>query len=395
MTVSLRRVFGAACVALAALSFSGAEGSAQGRASGVMVDEVTTGPLAQTIPVLGRLVPRQQGVVAALTRGPVEEVTVDVGDRVERGQVILSIAKDRIIQSRELQAARLTEAQARVRTARADLEIARSELQRLERLRQSAAFSQARFEDAANEVSSRQSEVNEAVAAVASAEADLAIAEIDLRLSDVQAPFDGVVVYRQAEVGSYLNIGDPVVTLINDQDLEIEADVPVSRIQGLRQGRTVEAAFSDTERFEAFVRAVIPEENALTRTRVVRFTPALAEMRAQAESALAANQTVTVFVPVGAARTVTSVHKDAVTAQGSGFVAFVVEDGKAMMRPVRIGEAIGGRFEVLDGLQAGELVVIRGNERLRPGEAVTYPGMPAAKPAEGGQQAPAAGTKGS
>lgn len=395
MTVSLRRVFGAACVALAALSFSGAEAYAQGRASGVMVDEVTTGPLAQTIPVLGRLVPRQQGVVAALTRGPVEEVTVDVGDRVERGQVILSIAKDRIIQSRELQAARLTEAQARVRTARADLEIARSELQRLERLRQSAAFSQARFEDAANEVSSRQSEVNEAVAAVASAEADLAIAEIDLRLSDVQAPFDGVVVHRQAEVGSYLNIGDPVVTLINDQDLEIEADVPASRIQGLRQGRTVEAAFSDTERFEAFVRAVIPEENALTRTRVVRFTPALAEMRAQAESALAANQTVTVFVPVGAARTVTSVHKDAVTAQGSGFVAFVVEDGKAMMRPVRIGEAIGGRFEVLDGLQAGELVVIRGNERLRPGEAVTYPGMPAAKPAEGGQQAPAAGTKGS
>ncbi len=55
-------------------------------------------------------------------------------------------------------------------------------------------------------------------------------------------------------------------------------------------------------------------------------------------------------------------------------IVFVVEDDAAQIRALRLGQPVGGRFEVLDGLTPGELVVVRGNERLRAGQKVRYEG---------------------
>ena len=51
-------------------------------------------------------------------------------------------------------------------------------------------------------------------------------------------------------------------------------------------------------------------------------------------------------------------------------MVFVIQDGKASPRTVQLGEAVGARFEVLGGLKPGDMAVVRGNERLRPGQAV-------------------------
>ena len=63
-------------------------------------------------------------------------------------------------------------------------------------------------------------------------------------------------------------------------------------------------------------------------------------------------------------------HKDAVTRQGDRAVVYRVNDDTAEQRTVRLGAAIGNRFEVLDGLSPGDIVVVRGNERLRPNDKV-------------------------
>jgi acyl dehydratase len=67
---------------------------------------------------------------------------------------------------------------------------------------------------------------------------------------------------------------------------------------------------------------------------------------------------------------VLSVHKDAVIKRGEQDLVYVVVDGTAQLRPVRLGEAVGTRFEVLEGLADGDQVVTRGNERLRPNDPV-------------------------
>ena len=97
----------------------------------------------------------------------------------------------------------------------------------------------------------------------------------------------------------------------------------------------------------------------------MRFVPEF-----DSDGGLAANQSATVHLPAGTPRTVVSVHKDAVINRRGKTLVFLVIDGAAQIRPVSLGEAVGGRFEVLGGLKPGDIAVVRGNERLRPGQKV-------------------------
>ena len=337
-------------------------------ATPVGVDEVRREPLSQTVPVIGRLVARQAGVVAARARGPVAEIRIDVGDKVDKGAIIAVLVADRLHWERQLRAAQVAEAEAALTTAKTETALKTQELKRMEGLRKSSAFTQARYDDALQEVAKARSAAAEVEASRAQARANLKLAEIDLRYAKIRAPFPGVVSMRHTEVGSYLNVGDPVITLIDDQRLEIEADVPAERISGLEAGAVVSFRIDGSSLLRATVRAVIPEENPMTRTRAVRFTPNFGGRRAK----LATNQSVTLHLPVGTARTVMTVHKDAILNRADKTVVFVVAGEKAQMRPVRLGDAVGGRFEVLSGLDSGDLVVVRGNERLRPGQKIRF-----------------------
>lgn len=336
-------------------------------ATPVGVDEVRVEPLSQTVPVIGRLVARRAGVVAARTGGPVAEIKVDVGDRVEKGDIIAVLVSERLRWERQLRSARVAEADAAVKTARARIDLRTQELKRLTALRKSAAFSQARFEDKKMEVIAAESAAAESEAAVRSARADLNLADIELKYATIRAPYDGIVSLRHTEIGSYLNGSDPVVTLIDDNSLEIEADVPANRVAGLGAGLQVTYRIGPTGPLPATVRAVIPEENPRSRTRVVRFTPHL-----ETDSGYAASQSVTLDLPAGKARPVVTVHKDAVLNRKGKTLVFVVAGEGVEIRPVKLGQAVGSRFEVLAGLKDADLVVVRGNERLRPGQKVSF-----------------------
>ena len=369
------------CVAALMCSFA-VDGYAQKkkkRIAGVQVDKVIMEPLTQTMPVLGRFVARESGVVAALTRGPVESVLVAVGDRVKKGDVIAHLVATRIKAARALQAALVSERKAQGRTAKAQLSLTQTELKRLASLRESVAFARARHDDKISEVAKFDSEVGEKKAAVASARAQLRLADIDLYNAKIRAPYNGVVSQKHTSPGAFLNVGDPVVTLINDDFLEIEADVPSDRLSGLLIGRVTSAKLENGKALKVTVRAIVPEENGLTRTRPVRFTP---KFSASAEESVAANQSVTVLLPVGVRRDVVSVHKDAVIPRGGESIVFVAKEGKAVRQALQLGDAVGNRFEVLDGLKAGDVVVVRGNERLRPGQSIKYKGMKPVKALE-------------
>lgn len=369
--VNCRAVFAVAALTMLSGLYA-APAAGQGRAAQVEIDAVIEEPLNQTMPVIGRFVTRQSGPVAALVSGPVAEILVDVGDRVAKGDVLVRLSTDVTVGNRNLREAELNEKKAAVGSSLAQLRLAKQELARLENLKKSAAFSQASYEDKHAEVARYQSSVAEANASVTRAQANLDLADLDMKRSEIRAPYNGVVVARQAVAGAYITTGAPVVHLVNDEDMEIEADVPAGRLAGLAPGRAVRATLDSGHNVMAVVRAVIPTENALTRTRPVRFTTQVAgEIPLQ----YATDQSVTVLLPVGEPHDIVSVHKDAVIARGAGYIVYVVEEGKAQLRQVEIGEAIGVRLEVISGLAPDDLVVTRGNERLRPGQEVTYNGM--------------------
>lgn len=332
----------------------------------VMVDPVIRGKAVETLSVYGRLVARQTGVVAARIRGAVGNVAVEVGDRVRKGDLLVSLVADMMAAERALKAAELKEFEAGIRRANAQLGLATQELERLERLRRSAAFSVARYQDKLRDVERVRSALAETRAKAEQARAELRIADINLKNTEVLAPFDGVVSQRHVEVGNYLSVGARVVTLVNDSALEVEAEIPSTMLGGLGNGAAIEVKPETSKPFMATVRAVVPEENPLARTRTVRFVPRLPP----GEMKVAANESVRLEIPSSAPKIATTVSKDAVMQRRGQTVVFVVDDGKARQQPVTVGQAYGARFEVVTGLKPGDLVVVRGNERLRNGQSV-------------------------
>lgn len=334
----------------------------------VGIDSVISQSINQTVPVIGRLVARQAGVVAARINGPIGEIRADVGDRVKAGAVIAVLVSDTLKWRHELQKAEENQFQAAVRTGKARLKLRHQEMKRLESLRKSAAFSQARLDDKRQEVAVAESQLGETLSRLAIARANRKLTEINLYNATVRAPYSGVVTKRHSEVGSYVKVGDPIVTLVDDTHLEIEAEVPANRTNGLTPSTKVEAFIDRKTKITATVRAVVPEENPQTRTRTVRFVPDFNSH----QGTLAANQSVSLQLPVSGSKKAVTVHKDAIiTRKGKNFV-FLAMTTKAEFRPVRLGEAVGTRFIVLGGLKPGDVVVIRGNERLIPGQEIRY-----------------------
>lgn len=339
---------------------------AQERKLAVGIDSVREEPMSQTIDVLGRLVARQNGAVAARVAERVASVQVQVGDRVRKGDVLAKLSDDRLESDRELRAAAMRAAKAAVARDRAAAAKAGQTLDRQERLKGSTAFRKDLADDTRRDVEVAQASLARAEADLAAAMAQLNTAEIALADASVRAPYDGVVTVKHISAGAYVRVGDPVVTLLNDAEIEIEADVPADRLAALPPGTAVEADVANGGHVFAAVRAIVPEENPRTRTRAVRFV-------IQADPiayAIAVNQTTVLHIPVGKARNVLTVSKDAIVRSGERQSVFVVVDGKALAKTVQLGESIGSRYEVLQGLAAGDVVVVRGNEGLRSGQPV-------------------------
>tara|TARA_R110002110_G_scaffold85816_3_gene223645 strand:+ start:18465 stop:19766 length:1302 start_codon:yes stop_codon:yes gene_type:complete len=332
----------------------------------VVVDAVVEEVIGQTTPVVGRLVARQAGPVAARIGGAVNDLTVRVGDRVKTGDILAVLDRERLELERDRYAAIVSQQNANLSVSRADLEKKQNDLKRLEGIRASAAFSEARYDDAVQNLAMQSGEVAQTRAQMVQAQTQLKRAERDLLDAEIRAPFPGVVSATHTEVGAYLTVGSPVVTLINDLNLDIEADVPTSRLVALTPGVVIGVRLDDGTVLRANVRAVVPSENPRTRTRPVRFTPRFDEL----DRRLADNQSVTVMIPVGEARKAVTVSKDAVIERNGSMTVFVVRNGTALPTPVTVGDGTGNRFLVRSGVKAGDMVVIRGNEGLRPGQRV-------------------------
>lgn len=340
--------------------------AAQGGPAAVGVQEVETRVLSETVPVFAEVSTSREGSIAGRIAGNIERVNVLAGDRVQEGDVMVELSREllaiRVAQSQ----AQIAEAQAGTDTARARLDQARIIFDRTAALRDTSAFSQGRFDDLQADLFQARSQLAEAQAREISAQAGLAETQYQLDRTSITAPFSGVVLEVSTIPGAFIQAGTPVVRLLDTSSFEVKANIPARYVDTLTKGDEVTADTETGVQINLSLRAVLPVENPSTRTRTALFTT-LDDME---PNLVAVGQSLTVNVPVGAAREVLSVPKDALVQARGGWTVYVAADGKAEPRTVSIGVPLGDRYEVLGGLAAGDLVVVRGNERLRPGQDI-------------------------
>lgn len=376
-------VLATAPIALPAGSWTG-QAAAQGGPSLVVTERIEMRTLAETRPVFGEVVAQRDSAIAARVAGVVDHVDVLVGDTVEPGDVLAVL--DRQLIEIELAQARasLAEAEAGIAVAQARLIRTQDVFTRIDALRGTASFSEGRLEDTRGAFAEAGGQLAQAQARSLNAQAALDRARYNFDRARITAPFRGVVLTVDADPGQFISAGASVARVLDITTLEIEANIPAQYIAGLSQDLVLSGQTEDGIALDMTVRAILPTEFSSTRTRPVRFSADLQSL----SRAVAVGQSVTVSVPTDAPRDALSVPKDALTQGAGGWSVFVDQEGVATPRTVQIGAAMGDRFEVISGLNEGDIVVVRGNERLFPGQPIQATNAPPSQgPADGATDA--------
>ncbi len=311
----------------------------------VRVGAVEAGTLTERWPALGDVRAMQSADLAAGAAGPVASVQVREGDRVAAGDLLLDI-------DRAPAAARFAAARAAAREASIEHERLRAALARREAVT-SGVLSSEELVDARSRVAAQE-------ARMASLEAAADEAAATLGRHRVRAPFDGVVTARAVDPGDWVTVGQPVLTLVSIDAVEVHVRVPRRVAQALSPGATAALGAGGAATVAAIVPAVDPD----TRTVLVRLTPAPG-------SRLAAGEAVDVDLPVPWAGQGVKVPRDALLLQpGSARVMRLDGDVAVSVTVEVLATADTEALVVGEGLAPGDRVITRGNERARPGQPV-------------------------
>ncbi len=347
---------------------------------------VQTGPLLAEVLGTGTLEARRQAVISPEIAGRITEVSVDQGNRVQAGQVLVRLDDEDLGRQVEVSASNLAAARAGVDRQAAERERALAVLDQAEidfgRIEDLAGQGSASsFEmDKANEARRvAEAEVNRSQAALVEADKQVIAAARTLdfhraRLADsvITAPFDGLIVRRDRDPGSVVVPGSAILVLIATEELWISAWVDETEMARLQPGQPARVVFrSDPERsYPGEVARLGREADRETREFLadvwVRDLPANWAVGQRAE----------VYIQVAHKDNVTLLPADLLARREGQSGAFVATAGRARWRDVQLG--LRGRHvaEVLNGLEAGELVVFTPGTKAPPledGQRITLP----------------------
>lgn len=307
----------------------------------------------RAIQLPGSVESRTVSLVASEVEGLVVDFPVREGDTVLKDQALAQLRTTNLELRRDAIAAQLKEAQARQKLAERNLERARD-------LFDSKVFSQQQLDDAFYEFNAWEGRVEQL-------QADLARLNDDIERCTIRAPFAGVVTEERTEVGEWLGVGDPVVEILSLQELEVRVEVPERYFRNLNPGARATVTFEALPgaRYSGRISAIIPRADPQART-----FPLKVRIRNR-EGRIGVGMLAQVSFPAGESYRATVVPKDAVIIRGGQrFIYLMNGDNTVSLVPVQTGTGVGEWIEIRGGLQPGQRVITRGNERLRPGQVV-------------------------
>ena len=134
-------------------------------------------------------------------------------------------------------------------------------------------------------------------------------------------------------------------------------------------GNNIKFFTTDGVELNGIIRAIGKKENLKTRT--VKLFLDFDNKKNELNRNLIIDENVNILVPVSSNQSYLTIHKDAILKREGLSLAYIVKEKKVEIRPLRLGEAVGNRFIVLSGVKENDIAVIKGNERLRPGQSVS------------------------
>jgi len=294
--------------------------------------------LATTLNAVGSLRAGEAVTVRPEVAGRIEAVLFDEGQRVDKGTVLF-----------RLDAA----------LARADLAEAEANAANSAREAQRAGELLAKKLVAPADADAKRASANVDAAKLASSRTRLAKTEI-------RAPFTGIAGLRKVSAGEYVNIGDALVDLVQLDPIKLDFSVPETQLGRVQTGQTIAVSLDawPGQRFEGRVYAVAPQVDAATRTLALR------AQLPNPDGRLKPGQFARVALETARNASALVIPEQALWPQGEQQCVYVVKDGKAELRPVKIGQREAGLVEITEGLSESDVVISAGQLKIGPGTPV-------------------------
>lgn len=370
MPVKRSKLLAPALVAGLVLLAAGAAYWRFGWAVPVPIVEAAQGTVAHRVVGPGTLQARVPVTLAARITATVQQVNVDIGDEVKRGQALVLLddrdlaAKRGAVGGQQTSLARNVDAaKASIAKAQADLELARSKQRRDAELLRTGFVSQAVLDasDAALRVA--QANLDNARAAHAAREAEGVTLSHEASYSDtllsftrIAAPMDGVIIARQAEVGSTVVPGSTLLRMVDAATLWVAMRVDESVLARVQVGQAASIRMRSGELLPGKVARLARQSDAATRELEVSVAfdqpPARFAIDQEAEVEISVGNDSGIVVPL------TALTRDRQGRQG----VLVVVDSRTEFRPVQTGSSDGQRVLIGKGLKAGERVVAQADD---------------------------------
>ncbi len=304
------------------------------------------------ISLIGTTKPIRESVVASEVSGLVEAFYVKAGDFVTRGTPLAMLGSTGAL-------LRLKGAMAARGGIRARRVLAEKELQRVSNLKSTNSVAERQYDEAFYNHSALENELLKNAA-------DIEQLEYEISKKNVQAPFSGFVAQEHIQVGEWVAAGGPVVTLVDMNRILITVDVPETYMVGIKSKSNVRVAIKSLGKspISANVSAILPKGEPNARTFPVHIELPNSDFKIKSGMAVA------VTFSVGEKRTVKLLPKDAIVTSGNQRMVFAINDGKVVPVPVKVTGYYDSDAAIEGDLEPDTQVVVRGNERLRPGQTV-------------------------
>ena len=326
----------------------------------------------------GYVVAQRKAAVASKLTGRLVALMVEEGSRVKEGQVIARMENEDTLAARD-------QAEANLRTAGANLELARAELvdasrsfHRNKELVGKEYISKSDYDLSEARYKKAEAAANASEAAVRASAAALQGANVALEYSLIRAPFDAVVLTKNADIGDIVtpigaaaNAKAAVVTIADMSSLEVEADVSETNLYLVKAGQPCEIqldALPDS-RFRGVVHTIVPtadrtKATVLVKVRFLEKDPrVLPEMRAKVSF-------LSRPVKRGENKLRTVVNGAALINRSEQRAVFLVKENRVVETPVRTGALLGDMVEVLNGVKAGDKVAVKPPQELKNGAKI-------------------------
>lgn len=328
--------------------------SAGGERPPTPVDVATAreGSVVVSLEAIGNARANEAVTVMADVMGIVEEIHFDEGEMVEQGAVLVSFDSS-------ILEAQVSVRQAEIEVRKAELENARQLYERAERLLETQNVPASRYDELA-------ANLKAARAAVKAAQAQLAAIHAQLAKRQVTAPFSGRLGIRDVSAGRLIEPGDPIVTLDDISQIKLDFQVPERSLAQLEIAQEITAtteAYPDRV-FFGVVQSIDSRVDPVTRAVTVR------AKIANPDEALKPGMFLLVELGVATRHRAVLIPEESVVSNGTERYVFVVADGAVRQSPVSLGQRLPGEVEVLDGVAAGEQVIVGGVQKVRDGAKV-------------------------